>query len=84
MGTYDPAELLTWLIEQSEKGIEFAQAGGKKISDAMMVSKGNTLLEQTVLFNEDISDWRRQTADQKIWAHFEFFFTNTTASRGKQ
>ena len=45
MGPYDPAELLDQLIEQLEKGREFTQAGGHTISDAMMISKGITLLE---------------------------------------
>ena len=54
IGPYDPAEPLARLIEQLEKGRELAQEGGQMISDAMMVSKGITLLKQTELFNEDI------------------------------
>ena len=44
-GPYNPTEPLAWFIEQLEKGIEFAREGGKTIYDAMMVSKGITLLE---------------------------------------
>ena len=44
MGPYDPAEPLARLIEQLEKEREFARAGGQKIFDAMMMSKGVTLL----------------------------------------
>ena len=47
MGTYNPAETLAQIIKQLEKGREFAQAGGQKISNAMMISKGITLLAQT-------------------------------------
>ena len=37
MGPYDPAEPLAWIIEQLEKGREFARAGGQTISSAMMM-----------------------------------------------
>ena len=43
---YKPAEPLARIIEQLEKGREFAQSGGQMISDVMMVSKGITLLAQ--------------------------------------
>ena len=70
MGPYDPAEPLARLIQQLEKGREFARAGGQTISDAMMMSKGITLLAQTRLFNDDIRDWRRQSTDLKTWAKY--------------
>ena len=54
MGPYDPVEPPAQLIEHLEKGIEFARAGGQTISDAMMISKGITLLEQTGIFNYNI------------------------------
>ena len=54
MGTYDPAEPLSLMIKQLEKGIEFACAGGWTISNSMMVSKGITILEQTATINENI------------------------------
>ena len=44
IGPYDPAEPLARLIEKSEKGREFSQAGGQTIYDAMMMFKGITLL----------------------------------------
>ena len=47
VGPYNPAEPKAQLIEQLEKGREFAQAGRKNNFDTMMVSKGFTLLEQT-------------------------------------
>ena len=59
MGPYDPAEPLYRSIEQLEKGREYVQAGGQMISDAMMVYKRITLLEQTTVFNKDIREWRR-------------------------
>ena len=70
MGPYGPAEPLARLIQQLEKGREFARAGGQTISDAMMMSKGITLLAQTRLFNDDIRDWRRQSTDLKTWAKY--------------
>ena len=47
MGPYDPTEPLARLIEQLEKGREFAREGGRAISNAMMMSKVITLLVQT-------------------------------------
>ena len=58
MGTYDPAEPLARFIYQLEMGREFARSGGQTIADAIMVSKGITVLAQTDTFNEDIQDWR--------------------------
>ena len=58
MGPYEPAEPLARLIEQLEKGGEFAHAGGQTILEAMMVSKGITLLSHTTNFNKDIKEWR--------------------------
>ena len=54
MGPYDPIEPLARIIEQLEKGREFSRSGGQTIYDAMMMSKGITLLEQTIIFNDDI------------------------------
>ena len=68
MGSYDPAEPLSWTIEELETGREFSRVGGQTISDAMMMSKGITLLAQTLIFNDDINEWRRQSADLKTWA----------------
>ena len=68
MGPYDPSEPLARLIKQLEKGREFETAEGQKISDSMMMSKGITLLAQTVIFDDYIREWRRQFADLKTWA----------------
>ena len=54
MRPYDPTESLFCLIDQLEKGREFAHAGGQTIADVMMVYKGITLLSQTSTFDEDI------------------------------
>ena len=54
MGTYDPAEPLARLIENLEKGRELARSGDHKISYAMMMSKGITLLAQTGFSNDKI------------------------------
>ena len=54
MRPYDPAEPLARLIENLEKDREFAKAVGQKIFDAMMMSRGIILLEQTEIFNDDI------------------------------
>ena len=67
MGSYNSAEPLARLIKQLEKGRESAISGCQIISDAMMMSKGNTLLAQTGIFNGDIRDCRRQSADLKTW-----------------
>ena len=74
-GPYDPAEPLVRLIEQLEKGRELAQLGGHKIPDAMMMSKGITLLAQTGVFNDDIQEWIRQSADLDTWGKYKFFFS---------
>ena len=58
MGTYDPAEPLARLIEQLEKGGKSAKEGFQTISDATMLSKGNTLMAQTGIFNGDIIEKR--------------------------
>ena len=54
IGTYDPAKPLSRLIEKLKKGRELAHAGGKTISNMMMVSRGITILAQIYTFNEDI------------------------------
>ena len=74
MGTYEPAEPLARLIKNLEKGRDFSRAGGQTIDNAIMVSTGITLLEQTTMFNEDIREWIRQTTDLKIWANYKKFF----------
>ena len=40
----------------------------------MMMSKRITLLAQTVIFNDDIREWRRQSSDLKMWAKYIYFF----------
>ena len=58
MEPYDPAEPLARLIEQLEKGIKFACAGGQTIDDVIIVSKGIALLAQKAIFNKDFIYWR--------------------------
>ena len=58
MGPYDPTEPLARLIDQLEMGRDFSRAGGQTIVDAMMVSKGITLLTQTDTLNKAIHKWR--------------------------
>ena len=73
MGMYDPTEPLSWLIEQLEKGQEFAISVGQTITNAMIVSKGITLLAQTVTFNEDNREWQQQSAKINAWIGFNLF-----------
>ena len=40
----------------------------------MMVSKGNTLLAQAAIFNDDIQEWRRKPSDLMPWAKLKVFF----------
>ena len=81
MGPYDPAEPLARLIEHSEKGREFAGAGGQTISDTMMMKKLITLLAQMGIFNDEIIEWRRKSTDLKTWAKYIFFFNEHTESK---
>ena len=74
MGPYDPAEPIARLIEQLEKGREFTSAGVQTISDAIMMSKVITLLAQTVIFNDDIREWRRKSTDLKTWVKYKLIF----------
>ena len=39
-----------------------------------MISKGITLMAQTGIFNDDIREWRRQSADLEMWAKYKLFF----------
>ena len=74
MWPYYPVEPLTRHIDQLEKGRKFARAGGQTIIDAMMVSKGITLLAQTDAFNEDIREWSQHYTNLKTWESFKTFF----------
>ena len=65
MRMYNPDKPLVQLIEQLEKGQEFARAGGKTIANAMMVSKEINVLTQTMVFNNDMWDWQSQPYDLK-------------------
>ena len=62
------------MIENLEKWREFAHAGGHRIANAMMVSKGITVFAQTDMFNEDIRKWTLQTTYLKTWANYKTFF----------
>ena len=44
----------------------------------MMMSKGITLLEQTGVFNNNIREWRQQSADLKTWEKDKLFFNKRT------
>ena len=78
MGPYDPAEPLAQIIEQLEKGRELARSGVQTISDAITVSKVITLLAQTGFLNDNIQEWRRQSADLKTWKNTNYYFTVRT------
>ena len=73
MGPYNPTEPLARLIEQLEKGREFVRSGGQEISDSVMMSKGINLMAQTGFFNDDIIEWRRQSANLKTWEKYKLF-----------
>ena len=74
MGPYDPAEPLSQLIKQLKKGREFTKLGGHMISDTTMLLEGIILLAQMSIFKKDISEWRLQATNHKIWAKFNIFF----------
>ena len=63
--TYYLSEPLAQVIPQFKKGGEFTSEGGHTISDGMIKSKGITLLAQTGSFNDDIREWRGQSADKR-------------------
>ena len=52
MGPYNPSEPVSRIIDQLEKGREFAREEGQTISDAMMIYKGITILAQTATSNK--------------------------------
>ena len=81
MDPHDPTGFLAGLIERLVKGREFTREGGKIIADAMMVSKGITLLAQMAIFNENIREWRIQTTNLKTWGTFKTFFNDPTVNK---
>ena len=74
IGPYNSTELLDRLIDQLEKGQDFARSGGWVISDAIYVSKGNNLLSQTSTFNEYIRECIQKSVEFKTWASLKTFF----------
>ena len=54
MDQYYPTEPLSRLFNKLEKGREFLREGGQTIDEAIMFSKGITLLAHTSTFNKDI------------------------------
>ena len=52
MGPYDPAETLSRHIDQPKKGQEFTRSLGQTIYDAMMVSRGITLLSKQLFLTK--------------------------------
>ena len=74
MRMYVPVEPLSRFINQLKKGWDFSRAGGQKIADVMMVSKGINLLAQKDTFKEEIWEWRRQSTEIKTWVVFKNFF----------
>ena len=81
---YDPAKYLARLIENWKNGREFAHAGEQTIANAIMASKGITLLAQTTNFNEDIRERRQQTTNLNTWATFKNFFIKITINKGER
>ena len=54
MGPYEPAVPLSHVIEELEKGRDFSHAGGKTVSNVVIVFNRIPLLAQTATFNKDI------------------------------
>ena len=74
IGPYEPAELLSCLIDQLKKVWEFSRPGRQTITIAMMVWKGITLLAKTATFNDDIREWRQKPTELNTWSNFKTFF----------
>ena len=70
-GLMTPRNLYPVWSRNWKKEEKLVHAGGHKIANAMMVSKGVTILEQTATFNKDIREWRQQKKDLKTWATFK-------------
>ena len=73
MGLYETMELLSQLIDQLEKELEFSHTGGQKISDMIMVSKGIKMLSYKFTFNKEIQERRQKSTDLNTWAGFNNF-----------
>ena len=84
MGPYDPAEPQSQIIKQLEKGIESVSSAVHTIYDAIMMSKENTLLVQMGILNDDIIEWRRKSADLKMWEKYKLFFPKRTENKQEQ
>ena len=84
IGPYNPAEPLDLRIEQLQKGVEFAISEVQTIYEAMVISKGITILTKMGIFNDDIREWIQQSADLKTWAKYNFSFTKHTNIRKEQ
>ena len=84
IGPYNPAEPLARLIEQLEKGREFARSGGQTIYDAMMISKGITLLEQIVILMMTSESGHENPPTSRRGKNINYFPTERTESKKKQ
>ena len=74
IGPYNPAEPLDLRIEQLQKGVEFAISEVQTIYEAMVISKGITILTKMGIFNDDIREWIQQSADLKTWTKYNLVF----------
>jgi hypothetical protein len=83
MKPYDPETPLANLVDQLQRGRNFANIGDQGLTDGMLISKGITLLSNTAVFNDDIKDWNRQDSKDKTWANFKTHFQRAHRERRK-
>ena len=74
MTEYTPELPMDILTNQLEEGQNFAQAGKQNVTDAMTISKGITILNNTGVLPNDIKKWNQKTDNSKTWADSKTHF----------
>ena len=74
MMVYTPKLTMAIITNQFGEVQNFAQDGKQYITDAMIISKGITIWNNTVVFPNDTKEWNRKLENSKTWAKFKTHF----------
>ena len=72
---YDVNLPIEVLFDQIEDGMDYADAGNHPFTPAQIVMKGQQLIQETGMFQDDMKAWKRLPAIERTWDRLKIDFT---------
>ena len=78
MTKYNPNDPTVYVFERFDECREVARAVKTPFTELQLIQKFNILIEQTGVYNEQLTEWEGKPENNKTWANCQVYWLENT------